>query len=55
MNRIYEQLQGQAAILAYCDSFRMLSAITLVLAFLALLMPRNKLHHAASPEALAVH
>ena len=41
LSRIYEELQTQAAILAYIDSFRLLASITLILSIIALLMPRN--------------
>ncbi|MDD4914743.1 MAG: DHA2 family efflux MFS transporter permease subunit [Methylococcales bacterium] len=54
MNRMYEELQNQAAILAYSDVFRLLAAITLILSFLALLMPRNQAGQkgtAANPAA----
>jgi len=55
MSRLYQQLLGQSAILAYCDAFRFLAGITFVLAFIALTMPRNRISRKASPEKIAAH
>lgn len=55
LNRMYAELQAQAAILAYADTFRLLALITLLLAALALLMPHNKRLQQLSPEKSAAH
>ncbi len=55
LNRIYQQLLSQSAILAYCDAFRLLAVIILILAFLTLLMPRNRLAGEMPPKPAAAH
>ena len=53
--KIYEQLINQSYILAYADAFRYLAVITLVLAFIALLMPGNLLRPKTSDSSVAIH
>jgi len=53
MSRLYQELLSQSAMLAYCDAFRFLAAITLILAFLALLMPKNKAVQTFNQKAAA--
>ena len=53
MSRLYQELLNQSAILAYADAFRFLAEIILILAFLALLMPRHEIKQAA--DAVTAH
>jgi len=53
LGQIFQQLQSQSSILAYSDTFKFIAAVTLGLAFVALLMPRVALNKKPSPEAAA--
>jgi DHA2 family multidrug resistance protein len=55
LSTIYEELQAQASILAYIDTFHLLAAITLLLSILALLMPGNLVQKKPSPVQQAAH
>lgn len=44
MAKIYQELLHQASILAFRDTYHLLAAVMLCLAFIALFMPKNKLH-----------
>ena len=55
MGKFYQQLESQAMILAYTDTFQFVSMVLLALACVALLMPRNKVGKPPSPEAAAAH
>ena len=50
VGRLYQQLLGQASILAHCDASRFLGVIAFALAFIALLMPRDKLLPSVAEE-----
>lgn len=53
--RIYQELLAQAAILSACDAFRLLAVITLILACLALFIPKRKITPELAVEAVAAH
>jgi len=56
VGKIYAELLSQSTILAYCDAFRLLAAITLVLSVIALLMPKHRSGQPLlSPEKVAAH
>lgn len=40
-HKLYQDLIAQSAILAYCDAFRLLAFITLILSIIAILLPLN--------------
>jgi len=55
LNRVYQELLSQSAILAYSDAFRLLSTLALVLAFLAMLMPRHQSGKPLSQDQTPAH
>ncbi|WP_347986798.1 DHA2 family efflux MFS transporter permease subunit [Methylomonas sp. AM2-LC] len=55
MNKLYQELLSQSAILAYSDAFRLLSTITLILALLAFLMPRQRSGKPLSQDSTPAH
>lgn len=55
MGKIYQELLRQSTILAYHDSFAMMAAITAILAFLALCMPRNNPRRIPAAAAAEAH
>jgi hypothetical protein len=50
MGRMYRVLLNESSLLAYHDTFLFISAVTLCLSFVALLMPGNKPHGKSSSE-----